>query len=380
MSGTVIGTLGSSWRATVTDAGSVVPADGGATLDWWVAADDRWHEPAAEPSRRQTRLRGTPVVETVIAVPSGDVAHRAYAVPVGSGATTVIELENRSALPVAVAVSRADVTTGRPLAPVAPGGPEGAVAAVPVGHRSTVRVVVGAALAPTSVPPADQVARGWVAQTETGARYAVPDGGFVERVVAARCDALLAVPGADDPVGRLLTIGERVRLGEPPAPWVGDVVDGAVAVARGADRSGASWDDIAALEAAAEVLRGAGETRGAADVDAMRGRFGAGGRAPGDPPAGIRVVAWLAGRLARPTADGADLLAGFDPAWAGQGLEVYGAPVGAATVGFAVRWHGERPALLWDASVAMRLTCSGLDPDWTTSVPRGEALLAPFSR
>jgi hypothetical protein len=379
MTGTVIGTLGSSWRATVTEAGAVVPADGDGALEWWVAADDRWHEPAAESSRRQRRLRGAPVIETVIAVPSGDVAHRAYAVPVGSGTTAVIELENRSALPVAVAFSRPDVTTGRPVAVVAPGAPTGAAAAVPVGHRSTVRVVVGVQPAPAAVPPADQVARGWVAQTETGARYAVPDDVLVERVVAARCDALLTVPDAD-PVGRLLAIAERVRLGEPPAPWVDDVADRAIAVARAAGRCGAAWDDVAALEAATDVLRRAEEPRGAGDLDAMRTRLGAGGPAPGDAPAGIRVVSWLAGRLVRPTAGGADLLAGFDPEWAGQGLEVYGAPIGAATVGFAVRWHGGRPALLWDASVAMDLTCSGLDPAWSTSVARGEALLSPFSQ
>jgi hypothetical protein len=34
------------------------------------------------------------------------------------------------------------------------------------------------------------------------------------------------------------------------------------------------------------------------------------------------------------------------------GIEVYGAPLGAATLGFAVRWHGERPALLWESSAA----------------------------
>jgi hypothetical protein len=75
---------------------------------------------------------------------------------------------------------------------------------------------------------------------------------------------------------------------------------------------------------------------------------------------------------------GADLLPGFPAAWAGHGVEVYRAPVGADTVGFAVRWHGERPALLWDASAALRLTCLRLDPAWSTQAPRGEALLAPY--
>jgi hypothetical protein len=367
MTGVVIGTLGSSWRATVTETGAVVPSNGEPALDWWVAADDRWHTPGDEPSRRQRRMRSAPVVETVVAVPGGDVVHRAYAVPAGSATAVAVELENRSSLPVAVAFSRSDVATGRPLAPVAPGAPPGAAVAVPIGHRSTVRA-------------ADQVARGWVAQTETGTRFVVPDDALLERVVAARCDALLTVPGDDDAVARVLAIAERVRLGESPAPWVDDVAAGAAAVVRAARRCGAGWDDLAALEAAADVLRRAGETLGAHDADGVWARFAPGGPMPDQPPAGVRVVAWLAGRLVQRGDDGADLLPGFSPAWAGQGVDVYRVPVGPDTVGFAVRWHGERPALLWEASARLYLTCSALDPAWSTHAPRGEALLAPYRR
>ena len=63
----------------------MVPVDGSPPLDWWVAADDRWHTPATEPSCRQYRLLGTPVVETVVGVPGGDVVHRVYAVADGGG-------------------------------------------------------------------------------------------------------------------------------------------------------------------------------------------------------------------------------------------------------------------------------------------------------
>jgi hypothetical protein len=375
MTGIVIGTRGSPWRATVTEAGAVVPADEPA-LEWWIAADDRWHVPGDEPSRRQRRLRGAPVVETAIGVPSGDVAHRAYAVPVGARSAVVIELENHSRLPVAVAFSRGDLATGRPLASVPEGAPPGATVAVPLGHRSTVRVVVGAAT-PSTVPAADQVARGWVAQTETGTRVVVPDDALLERVVAARCDALLTVPSDDDPVALLLAVAERVRLGEPAASWVDDVAGGAVVVARCARRAPA-WDDRAALDAAADVLRRAGEGRGADDVDAMRVRLGPTRPPPPVAPEGSRVVSWLTDRVVHRVDGGADLLTGFMGDWAGQGIEVYGAPVGAATVGFAVRWHGERPALLWESSAALHLTCSTLDPAWSTDAPRGEALLRPY--
>src|SRR5204862_463902 len=81
---------------------------------------------------------------------------------------------------------------------------------------------------------------------ETGARFVVPDAALLEAVVAARCDALLTVPGPGDRVGRVLAVAERVRLGEAAVPWVDDVAATASAVARAASRSDAAWDDIAA--------------------------------------------------------------------------------------------------------------------------------------
>ena len=70
-----------------------------------------------------------------------------------------------------------------------------------------------------------------------------------------------------------------------------------------------------------------------------------------------------------------------DPAWMGGTLEVHDAPVAGGSVAFGVRWHGQRPALLWDitngAAAATSLTVPGLDPDWIDDRPHGEALLAP---
>ncbi|HET9442031.1 MAG TPA: hypothetical protein VFO65_01840 [Acidimicrobiales bacterium] len=69
--------------------------------------------------------------------------------------------------------------------------------------------------------------------------------------------------------------------------------------------------------------------------------------------------------------------------WRGQGLEVHDAPTHRGTLSFAVRWHGDRPALLWDLrrregdSRPVTLTAPGLDPSWSTTEAQGEALLAP---
>jgi hypothetical protein len=67
--------------------------------------------------------------------------------------------------------------------------------------------------------------------------------------------------------------------------------------------------------------------------------------------------------------------------WMGQNLEVHDAPTHHGLLSFAVRWHGERPALLWDLRTRpgqgpVRLTAPGLDPTWSTTEPKGETLLS----
>jgi hypothetical protein len=43
----------------------------------------------------------------------------------------------------------------------------------------------------------------------------------------------------------------------------------------------------------------------------------------------------------------------------------------------ALRWHGARPALLWELDgPPVELRCSGLDSSWVGNGARGEALLA----
>src|SRR5205085_7083985 len=76
------------------------------SLDWWVGAGDRWHLPSREMAVRQSRPDAVPVVETAMRIPGGDAVQRVYAVPGSSpeaGGLVVVEVENRSAVPVAVA-------------------------------------------------------------------------------------------------------------------------------------------------------------------------------------------------------------------------------------------------------------------------------------
>lgn len=85
--------------------------------------------------------------------------------------------------------------------------------------------------------------------------------------------------------------------------------------------------------------------------------------------------------LVRETADGLDLCSLLPPSWWGGGIEAHGVPTAAGTLSFAVRWHGERPALLWELEPAdggaVRLRAPGLDPAWSSAERSGEALLAP---
>tara|TARA_Y100001970_G_scaffold160645_1_gene196514 strand:+ start:1848 stop:3710 length:1863 start_codon:yes stop_codon:yes gene_type:complete len=64
--------------------------------------------------------------------------------------------------------------------------------------------------------------------------------------------------------------------------------------------------------------------------------------------------------------------------WLGQGVEVHGIPSRHGTVSWAVRWHGERPALLWEVdglSKDLTIRVPGLDDSFVGKGCAGEALL-----
>ncbi len=68
--------------------------------------------------------------------------------------------------------------------------------------------------------------------------------------------------------------------------------------------------------------------------------------------------------------------------WLGQSWEVHGLPTLAGRLSYAVRWHGERAAILWEidgdpASGAPVVRAPGLDPTWSATTWSGEALVGP---
>jgi len=99
----------------------------------------------------------------------------------------------------------------------------------------------------------------------------------------------------------------------------------------------------------------------------------------------LRVSAWLVRTIRRMLVDDFDseakllrLATVWPDSWIGHGVEVHGMPTRNGKVSWAVRWHGDRPALLWeveDGSEDLVIMSPGLDPAFRGSGPRGEALL-----
>jgi hypothetical protein len=424
--GVTIGVTGQQARWSVTPWGAIMPWGDAdlSTLEWYVAADDRWHVPAHEPTVRQRRIDGTPVVETRVRVPDGDAVQRVWAVPNSDG-TVVVEFENESPMPFAIALASAAVITERPVASVAIQGidlPDDAIV-MPVGHQATVRVAMGhpvarrsssavSAMSPfsfspsslASVPPMLAVVRGWTRVVEQASRLVLPDEQLVDAIVSARCDLLLEGPvdAADDPAGFLLDIAELVRCGDSAAPWLLEIVEPAERLARSArkgERGAAAAESnvVDAFDAARLVAIRAGDDRAAADVerlarrvvgdrsssasgsDALSGAVAAGSSSAAsfaDLRRGASVGRFVRSIERRLADDGRLLVGGMPTTWLGNNFEVHGLPTSAtSSVSYAVRWHGERPAVLWEQhGKPVTLTAPDLDPRWSSNSMSGEVL------
>jgi hypothetical protein len=371
-----------------------------APFAWQVAASDRWHDPRSAASIRQRTIDGTPVVETKIAVPGGDIVSRAFVVA-DQGGALVCEFENRSPAAVVVAVPMRHASTSASGAGTAPQGVEMGVdaRAFPLAHSSTVRFAWPVSrprwgrtrrLDVASLASADAVARGWVNASEKASRVSFA----AQSLTAARCTMLLASAReidelfANDPVLAVLCVAERVRMGEPAAAWLNEVALAAEAVARSRTAKPLA---PRALSAAVRVLSLAGEDQAARDAQLLwRGLVDTShapdaavmisslARAAAEAAAiEERLVRAVSPDEARVFSDGIAPANGIASSLRGTNFEAHGLPAGPLhRVSLAVRWHGENAALLWevDGPPGLRLS-SGVDARFATSEPRGEALL-----
>jgi hypothetical protein len=389
---TLIGVTGSPCRAWVSSCGDVTPWRGAdETLQWFVAAEDRWHLPASEAAVRQRRVDGTPVVETRVRVPEGDAIQRVWSVP-DAGGLTVIEVENASALPFAVAFAGTRVLTDRPPADVPIQGidlPDGAIV-LPVAHTASIRVAIPhdpdrfTTWSLPALAPAMAIVRGWETIVHRASRLVLPDAGLGEAVTSARSDLLLSGPidVEADVVGFLLDVAELGRLGDDADAWMPEIVEPIASIAR-LDHPEVEL----ALRACERLAVAAGDDRAAGDLAQIRERRIRSGRAPStvsaassfsDLQRGASVGRFVAQVEQRIADEGRLLPLGIPRRWLGSNFEVHGVPTGPrSTIGFAVRWHGERPAVLWEQhGPTQLLTAPAVDADWSSEANSGEALWA----
>ena len=409
----VLGIRAGGWNAIVNERGSVRLNDGSQVLDWHIAADDRWHDPSTEPSVRQTRRAGVPVVETRLRIPGGDAIQRVYAVA-DAGGLVVIEITNESTLPIAVAFTRPDLISSRTPSPRGAQGielPTGSVV-FPVAHGSTLRVALRAPnndVANVDVerlPSFEQLQKGWLKSVEQAGYVIVPEGAVAPLVARLRSDALILsgheiedwATGAggdcaNDPVAYILTLQELLRMGEKLTGDSAQIrVDHAARLAQSVETllkenrksSILPWDVERALFAAQFVFSRMGENRAADDVSAAQLRMSSAAEPPNVMPADIRAIAWVEEKMVAVQRDGSVQVfgRGIPRLWLGANLECHRVAAGPLhTVSFGIRWHGEKPALLWEVSgpAGVKLDAGICDPTWSTVESTGETLLLGFA-
>jgi len=405
-----VGVRGAAWSAGVSAWGDLFVEDQ-ERLRWFIAADDRWYRPSRETTVRQREVSGVPVIETRIKVPGGDAVQRVYGVA-NFGGAIVVEIYNDSSLPFAVAFDRGDISTMREPSPTGVQGidlPAGSVV-FPVGHHATMRaaILVGAGFDAAnrrltaqeieSLPSFEQVERGWLGALQISSRVDVPNLSWSSVLTSQRCKVLLSnsaeLAESSDislVVDLLLDRAERVRLGDKTARWVDEV---AVATERilkqCAKTQSVQWFEERALLGAGMVLNRAGESRGLQDFVSVWSRLAEAGRisdlalASPEIAGTVRQIAWIESQLVAQRRDGVIEICpcGIDKSWLGVNFECHKLLASPEhLISYAVRWHGEKPALLWeiDGPVGTKVAASAIDRTFSSTEMRGETLLSGFT-
>jgi len=295
-------------------------------------------------------------------------------------------------------------------------------------------VELAAATSPTAaVPSTDEVRRGWQAHLKQGMRVDVDDVEVGEHLGLATQSVMTLWPERDDAPSAILAIAEA-GFGRDAQRFFTDLekCDDDARVLRSLARWAQLGEQAHQLEPLEAIL---GRLAQAAHVIASGG-----GELPGRPWLSDALVA-LGGRLhqieqpdvaervqgfrvaSQPVTGAADRLGGLtkqrdkrgvwpdaqlshaadyvrtvrslaiDDAgselgllpevpllWRGRTIDVFGLPVTNGSVSFGLRWHGPRPALLWEAQLApevpVQITVPGIDPAFVSTERQGEALLA----
>lgn len=348
------------------------------------------------------------------------------------GGQTAVELGRVPGGAAAVSDGRVwnEVRSGPPPGDCQASSREGLAAAVtvlPLARSVPLRVCLADGGASALGSPGE-VAAGWQAMVARAASAELPDGTAVRAWRRGIAASILAAGGAEpEAAARAAIVLDRVGLPDeadraramvadaversPPQPEVAVVALRALASRRLragrdsglAERAGplaaAAGDrlDRLTLEQAAAVLeaeapaaardahrllvetpRDSGPRPAAGDGLAAAVRDGI--TFGGDGLAGIEAALDC---LAAEAPDHLVALPALPSDWEGAPLDVRGLATRHGLLSFSVRWHGSRPALLWElvtptqrpsSTVAVRC---GLDQSWQSEAPTGEALLGP---
>ncbi|MXW57176.1 MAG: hypothetical protein F4X68_03190 [Acidimicrobiia bacterium] len=254
---------------------------------------------------------------------------------------------------------------------------------------------------PSDLPDADAVLRGWQAHLDRGARIEVPDEGLARRIERNRRRWLGRTGRMETAdVAEICELSVRLDhhgfhddavlvLDEISARWTTEVpTERLRAFTVHHDLTGDEQAAVRFVEAVAEAVEAAAKIGADVPVEPVERLLIAAGQdraaedfrrldlSPAEPPSG--------GLRAELVADHEDELLvapGFRPAWQGGPLAVYGLPTRFGSLSYAVRWHGARPALLWELDYhpgrkPVTLRAPALDEGWSSDQPAGETLLA----
>jgi len=273
---------------------------------------------------------------------------------------------------------------------------------VPLTHRSALRFAVPTGDLvdnPSAVfPESERIAAGWEGRLTDAATVDLPDQALSATAHRNLIDLMLADPtpagavelcrwglprraveclldSAGPPGDRLVAAAWLWMLAREPGWFSGDGGIQLEDLVRSAgDVPTARW----AVARMSGLFTALGDTRAAADAALLVDEAGPPGL--GTTDAAVASLRDLADRLVRVSVDGLDLLVDVPDSWLGGGIEVHGLATPHGRLGFAIRWHGERPALLWelerhdDGPVVLRVP--GLDSAFSTVEATGEILLA----
>lgn len=302
-----------------------------------------------------------------------------------------------------------------------------AAAVFPLPHTATLRFVVelGERVRPdAAVPAIDDIERGWQVHLDAGARFDVGESDVRERTsVAARglltaWPALGAVPAAitalaelgfgadaprlfsdldnvdDDPtllaaVARWSQLGEATSQLDVLDRYIGPVARAAHDASNRSSFSGPDWlgGALAALADRLDLIEQPDVAEGVRSLTPANAPLGeidallASSRKIAklaDPAVGAPLVLGVRSRLLSDRPGHLDLLPAMPAAWRGRTVDALGVPIEGGSVSFGVRWHGPRPAILWEIQHddAIRVTASAIDPDFVSTEASGETLLA----